>query len=84
MVRSARPGLVVVGEANPGPISGGPFDALRFLLDHCARAGIELAKGTLVSTGMITGVQNVNVGSKARVEFKMSGFFDVRFERINA
>ena len=73
----------VVGEASPGAITGTPFDALRFLIEHCAAQGIELPSGTLVSTGMITGVHDVAVGSKARVDFGAYGWFDVAFEPAN-
>jgi len=72
-----------VGSANPGPITGDPVQALRFLLDHCARRGIELPKGTLVSTGLLTGVHAVDVGSVARVDFGPQGWFDVRFEAVS-
>ena len=72
----------VVGEARPGPITGTPFDALRFLIGHCVASDIELAKGTLVSTGMITGVHEVSVDSRARVDFGVAGCFDVTFNAI--
>lgn len=73
----------IVGEANPGAMTGAPLDALRFLMDHCNEYGIELAKGTLVSTGMITGVHAVSVDSNARVDFGNQGWFDVAFEPIS-
>lgn len=73
----------VVGEASPGPVTGSPFDALRFLIDHCHANGIRLTKGTLVSTGMITGVHEVTVGCNARVDFGVPGWFDVSFEPIS-
>jgi 2-keto-4-pentenoate hydratase len=72
----------VVGEANPGAITGAPFDALRFLIDHCNEFGIKLAKGALISTGMITGVHPVTLGCKSRVDFGSRGWFDVAFESI--
>jgi len=72
-----------VGSASPGPITGDPVQALRFLLDHCGRHGIELARGTLVSTGLLTGVHPVDVGATARVDFGALGWFDVRFESIS-
>lgn len=73
----------VVGEANPGAITGAPFDALLFLVKHCGAHGIKLPKGTLVSTGMITGVHDVSVGCSARVDFGTAGWFDVSFEPIS-
>jgi 2-keto-4-pentenoate hydratase len=74
----------VVGEANPGAITGTPIDALRFLIDHCVQSGIELCKGTLVSTGMITGVHEVRIGSEARVDYGSLGWFEVGFDPISA
>ena len=73
-----------VGRADPGPVTGTPFDALRFLIDHCVANGIELAEGTLISTGMITGVHDVTVGSKSRVDFGTPGWFDVSFEPVRS
>jgi 2-keto-4-pentenoate hydratase len=72
----------VVGQADPGPVSGSPFDALRFLIDHCNAQDIRLSRGSLVSTGMITGVHDVTVGCKARVDYGKFGWFDVAFEPI--
>ena len=72
-----------VGSASPGPITGDPVQALRFLLDHCASHGIELPKGTLVSTGLLTGVHPVDVGAVACVDFGTLGWFDVRFESVS-
>ena len=72
----------VVGESQPGPISGDPLKAFRYLLDHCAGAGIELPENALVSTGLLTGVHDVRVGSLARVDFGSHGWFTVRFEAI--
>lgn len=73
----------VVGEANPGAVVGDPLQALRFLIDNCASRGIELPEGTLVSTGMITGVHDVRVGSVAHVDFSSVGSFDVTFEAFS-
>lgn len=73
----------VVGEACPGPIVDDPFDALRFLFDHCAGRDIVLPKGTLVSTGLLTGAHDVSAGSVARVDFGSFGWFDVTFEAIS-
>jgi len=73
----------VVGEAEPGPITGEPFKALRILIDHCAREGIELPRGTLISTGLLTGAHAVRAGSLARVDFGTFGWFEVRFEAFS-
>lgn len=73
----------VVGEAQPGSIGGEPFKALRILIEHCAREGIELPRGTLVSTGLLTGAHAVRAGSLARVDFGAFGWFEVRFEAFS-
>ena len=70
----------LVGEAQPGPIVGEPFKALRILIEHCASQGIELPRGTLVSTGLLTGAHAVRAGSLARVDFGPFGWFEVRFQ----
>lgn len=72
----------VVGSASPGPVTGTPFDALRFLIAHCSEQGVALPAGSWVSTGMITGVHPVQVGCTARVDFGDLGWFDVAFEAI--
>lgn len=72
----------VMGKAQPGPIGGAPFDAMRFLIAHCGRHGIELPEGSLVSTGLLTAVHEVTVGSVARVDYGSFGWFDVEFEAI--
>lgn len=73
----------VVGEAQPGPIVEEPFRALRVLIDHCAVHGIELPRGTLVSTGLLTGAHAVRAGSLARVDFGQFGWFEVSFEQFS-
>ncbi len=71
---------VVVGDATAAAVPGGPLQALRFLLGHCATRGVELPVGTLVSTGAVTGVHDVQMSSTARVDFGAFGWFDVAFE----
>ncbi len=70
---------VVVGNASANAIPGGPLQALRFLIDLCARRGIELPKGTLISTGAATGIHNVSLASRVRLDFSDVGYFDVAF-----
>lgn len=72
----------LVGKASPGAITGSPFTALKFLIEHCIANSVELPKGTLISTGLITGVHEVSVGSKARVDFGGQYWFDVDFEPL--
>ena len=71
-----------VGEATPEPIGGDPLQALRFLIGHSARHGIELPEGALISTGALTGVHDVRVGSTARVDFRPFGWCEVKFEPV--
>ena len=73
-----------VGEANSEPIERNPLQALRFLIGLCASRGIVLPEGALISTGALTGVHHVLVGSTARVSFESFGSFEVRFEAAAA
>jgi len=73
---------VVVGDATAAAIPGGPIQALRFLLNLAGSRGIELARGTLISTGAATGIHDVQESSRARVDFGSLGWFDVRFESM--
>ena len=74
----------VVGEASPENSSDGPLGALRFLIGCCAERGFELPRGTLVSTGTLTGVHDVSVESSSRVDFGSLGSFELAFEPITA
>ena len=74
---------IVVGEASASSITGGPLQALRFLIGLCANRGMVIPKGTLVSTGAATGVHDMGVNSKARVDFGAFGWFDVAFESMS-
>ncbi len=71
---------VTVGEATPDGIGRDPLQALKFLIGLSASRGIELPEGALISTGALTGVHDVRVGSTARVDFGSFGSFEVRFE----
>lgn len=71
-----------VGEATPEPIGRDPLQALRFLIGHSAGRGIELPEGALISTGALTGVHDVRVGSTARVDFGPFGWFEVKFDPV--
>lgn len=74
----------MVGEASAAAIPGGPLGALRFIVGLCASRGIELAAGTLISTGASTGIHEVTTGSKSRVEFGEIGAFEVNFVPISS
>lgn len=73
---------VVVGKASADAIPGGPLQAMRFLLELCSTRGITLPLGTLISTGATTGIHEVTVDSKSRVDFGELGFLDVKFEAL--
>ena len=72
----------VVGTATASAIEGGPLQALRFLIDLCAKRGLVLEEGTFVSCGAVTGIHDVTTRSKARVDFGAYGAFDVAFESM--
>ncbi len=58
-----------VGTGRASSISGGTLAALRFALARCARRGLPLKAGQLVSTGAATGIHDIRAGQRARVEF---------------
>ncbi|MDJ0711946.1 MAG: fumarylacetoacetate hydrolase family protein [Woeseiaceae bacterium] len=70
------------GETTAAAVPGGPLQALRFLIDLCASRGIDLPAGTLVSSGAVTGVHDVQMDSVARLEFGQFGSFEVTFEPV--
>jgi len=72
----------VVGAASANAIEGGPLQAMRFLLQLCAKRGIELPKGTLISTGAATGIHDVRTDSHSFVDFGLFGSFSVAFESM--
>ena len=71
------------GEATTKAIRGDPLQAVRALIDVCRHRDIELPKGTLVSTGALTGVHDVTVTSTACLDFGSFGSFEVRFEAVS-
>ena len=74
---------IVVGKASADAIPGGPLQAMRFLIELCSTRGITLPLGTLISTGATTGIHEVTVDSKSRVDFGELGFLDVEFEAVS-
>lgn len=71
---------VLAGRKLVDAIAGDPLQALRCLIQVSGQRGIPLPVGTLVSTGAITGVHDVQISSTARVDFGSPGWFDVTFE----
>jgi len=62
-----------VGTGAAADLPGGPVEALRFLLEHCAQRGRPLKAGMLISTGAATGIHEISVGQHARVDFRALG-----------
>jgi 2-keto-4-pentenoate hydratase len=62
-----------VGRGNASSLPGGPIEALRWLLEHCARRGRPLRRGQLISSGAVTGVHDIAVGQMAIVDFGVHG-----------
>jgi len=62
-----------VGRGTAAGIPGGPVEALRFLLEHCASRGRPLTKGVLVSTGAVTGIHSIAAGQAAVADFGQDG-----------
>jgi 2-keto-4-pentenoate hydratase len=60
---------VSVGTGRASSIAGGPLAALSFALGRCARRGLPLQAGQLVSTGAATGIHDIVAGQRARIEF---------------
>jgi 2-keto-4-pentenoate hydratase len=73
-----------VGKGSASTTSDGPLDALAFLLGHLARRGKPLRAGQLVSTGAVTGVHDIRIGQRARVNFNGSGDILVTAVRAEA
>lgn len=71
-----------VGEIEVESIEQNPLQAMRSLIEICWERGITLSKGTLVSTGAVTGVHEVQTTSKARLNFGSLGAFDVTFRAV--
>ena len=62
-----------VGKGAASDLPGGPVEALRFLLEHCARRARPLKAGLLISTGAATGIHDIEIGQRARVDFGTLG-----------
>ena len=64
---------ITIGEGTAAQIPGGYMEAVTFLIDVMARREMALPKGTLVSTGAITGVHDAAPGSHSKVSFGAFG-----------
>ena len=65
-----------VGRGGAASIPGGPLEAVRFLLELAARRGRPLRAGQLISTGAATGIHDIRVGQRARVDFGPDGVIE--------
>jgi 2-keto-4-pentenoate hydratase len=63
----------VVGRGRAIDLPGGPLEALRFLLEHCAARGRALKAGMFVSSGAATGIHAIAPGQNALITFGRDG-----------
>jgi len=64
---------VVVGSGGAASLPGGPLGALAFALGRCARRGLPLKAGMLVTTGAATGIHDIRAGQSALAGFNGEG-----------
>ncbi len=57
------------GRATTATMLDGPWGAVRFLVELCARRGIPLEPGQWISTGAVTGVHEVVPGNRVEASF---------------
>jgi len=62
-----------VGKGGALSLPGGPLAGLAFALARCARRGLPMKSGYVVSTGATTGVHDIRVGQESRVVFEGCG-----------
>jgi 2-keto-4-pentenoate hydratase len=62
-----------VGTGMAANVPGGPLESLRYVAELCAKRGLPLKAGMMITTGAITGVHDINPGELARIEFKGLG-----------
>jgi 2-keto-4-pentenoate hydratase len=60
---------VCVGRGGASSIPGGLLGALAFALARCARRGLPMRAGMLVTTGAATGIHDIRAGQRASVRF---------------
>jgi 2-keto-4-pentenoate hydratase len=58
-----------VGRGGALSLPGGPLAAAAFALGRCARRGLPLKAGYVISTGATTGIHDIRIGQSARVRF---------------
>jgi 2-keto-4-pentenoate hydratase len=62
-----------VGRGGAMSLPGGPLASLAFALSRCARRGMPMKSGYVISTGATTGVHDIRVGQEARIVFEGCG-----------
>jgi 2-keto-4-pentenoate hydratase len=67
----------LVGTGSAASVPGTPFESLRYLLENLSLRGHTLHRGDWVSTGATTGVHDVLVGQRARIDFDHVGHFEI-------
>jgi 2-keto-4-pentenoate hydratase len=63
----------LVGRGGALSLPGGPFAALAFALARCARRGLPMKSGYVISTGATTGIHPICSGQEGRVVFHGCG-----------
>jgi 2-keto-4-pentenoate hydratase len=71
-----------VGTGSAASVPGGPLAALAFALNRCARRGLPLKAGQLVSTGATTGIHDIRIGQISRVVF--DGIAEIHCRAVRA
>ena len=71
-----------VGRGGAASVPGGLGAAFAFALGRCARRGLPLRAGMLVTTGAATGIHDILAGQSARIHFGAAG--DLRCRAVAA
>jgi 2-keto-4-pentenoate hydratase len=58
-----------VGRGSASSLPGGPLAAAAFALGRCARRGLPMKAGYVISTGATTGIHDIRIGQSGRVRF---------------
>jgi len=58
-----------VGRGGAASLPGGLLEAVAFALGRCARRGLPMKAGYVISTGAATGIHEISIGQSARVKF---------------
>jgi 2-keto-4-pentenoate hydratase len=72
----------LVGSGSAASLDGGPLAALAFALGRCARRGMPLKAGDLVTTGAASGIHDIRIGQSAVVRFGAQG--EIRCRAVRA